>query len=371
MTISETVAQLTTPAPWKILIVDDDPDIHDVTVMALKRLVFDDRSLSFLSAYSAAEARHLLADHPDIVVALLDVVMEDDAAGLNLIRHIREDMNNSSIRIMLRTGHPGLAPEESVTTDYDINDYRGKTDLTALSLRTMIVTALRSYKALETIRSLNSELDNTQKELIYTLGEIAEFRTSKEAHHVQRVGEISALLGRKAGLPEEETHLLNLAASMHDIGKIAIHDHIINKPGKLTPEEFDIIKTHSMLGYEIFRKSRRPLLQMAAIITKEHHENFDGSGYPDGLKGGEIHLYSRITALVDVFDALSHKRVYKEAWRESDVIAEMKRQSGIKFDPALMDLFLAHLDEVRDIVHRYSSPCTGTDVPMRATTSVS
>ena len=178
--------------------------------MALKRLVFDERGLRFLSAYSAAEARKLLVDNPDIVVALLDVVMEDDAAGLNLVRHIREVMGNSSIRIMLRTGHPGMAPEESVTTDYDINDYRGKTDLTALSLRTMIVTALRSFKALETIRNLNSELDNTQKELIYTLGEIAEFRTSKEAYHVQRVGEISALLGRKAGLPEQETQLLKI-----------------------------------------------------------------------------------------------------------------------------------------------------------------
>lgn len=349
------VESTTAPRPWKILIVDDDPDVHDVTVMALKRLVFDERKLTFLSAYSAAEARTLLVAHPDIVVTLLDVVMEDDAAGLTLVRHIRENMGNESIRILLRTGHPGLAPEESVTMDYDINDYREKTDLTARSLRTMLMSALRSYRALETIQNLNRELDNTQKELIYTLGEIAEFRTANEAFHIQRVGEISAMLGRKTGLAEEEANLLNLAASMHDFGKIAIREDIINKPGKLTDDEFEIIKTHSMLGHEIFKRSRRPLLRMAAIIAKEHHENYDGSGYPDGLKGDAIHLYSRIVALVDVYDALCHKRVYKEAWDEADAIDELKRQSGIKFDPALLAQFLENMDEVRCIVRKYDA----------------
>jgi len=341
---------------WKILIVDDDEDIHEVTVMALKRVMFESVKLELLSAYSAAEAIEVLLANPDIVVALLDVVMENDAAGLDLVRHIRYEMGNSDIRILLRTGNPGLAPEDSVTQDYDINDYRGKTELTALSLRTMIITALRSYKAISTIRRLNHEIDNTQRELIYTLGEIAEFRSTDTGHHIRTVGEISGLMGRKIGLSIEQAEMLNLAASMHDLGKIAIDETILNKPGKLTIDEFEIIKTHSVLGHEIFRKSRRPLLQMASIITKEHHENYDGSGYPLGLKGEEINLMSRIVALVDVFDALGNKRVYKNAWTEEKIFDFIRAESGKKFDPFLVDLFFESLDEIREIVRNTALP---------------
>jgi len=339
--------------PWKILIVDDDADIHEVTEMALKRLVYEERPLAFIKAYTAAEAIEQLEKTPDIAVVLLDVVMESDTSGLDLVKTIREKMGNSNIRIIVRTGNPGLAPEESVTLNYDINDYRGKTELTAQSLRTMIITALRSYMAIVTINGLKQEIDDTQKELIYSLGEIAESRSTDNSCHVKRVGYISAFLAKKVGFLPKEIEIMHLAASIHDVGKLAIDDKILNKPGKLTYEEFEQMKNHCLFGYELLKNSRRELFQTAAIIAYEHHENYDGSGYPKGIKGEEIHLCSRIVAIVDVFDALATKRVYKEIWSQEEIFKYLHSQRGIKFDPVILDLFFENIKEINIIFSKY------------------
>ena len=341
---------------WKILIVDDERDVHDVTILVLKRLLFDSRGLVFLSAFSATEAKVILHAHPDISVILLDVVMEDDHAGLSLVRYIREEMNNGMVRIILRTGHPGQAPEESVVMEYDINDYRGKTELTALSLRTVLITALRSYRALAIIQELNREIKETQEELIYALGEIAESRSVETGHHVRRVGETSRILATKCGLPVEQTFLLQLAASMHDLGKMAINDSILNKPGPLSVAEFEIMKTHCVLGSKILGGSKRQLLQLAATIAKEHHENYDGTGYPQGLKAEEINIYSRIVALADVFDALGMKRVYKESWPREKILECIRAERGKKFDPHLVDLFFQNVEEIERVGKMFSNP---------------
>lgn len=333
-------------ANWKILIVDDEEDVHDVTCMALRRLAFEGRGVECISAYSAAEAKELLNAHPEVAVILLDVVMEDENAGLCLVQYIRKELQNTMVRIILRTGHPGQAPEESVTIECEINDYREKTELTSQSLRTAVVTALRSYRDLATIDVLNREIEETQIELIYTLGEIAESRSSETGNHVQRVGRLAKVLALKYGLSERQAELLKLAASMHDLGKLAIHDSILTKPGPLTAEEFAVMKTHCQLGYEMLKHSERPLLQMATIIAKEHHENYDGTGYPRGLKSNEIHIYSRIVALADVFDALGNKRVYKEPWPKDKILEYIRNESGKKFDPILVDLFFKHIEEI-------------------------
>lgn len=345
---------MTQDNPWKILIVDDDIDIHDITEMTLRRLVYENRPLTFINAYSCAEAIVQLEKHPDIAIALLDVVMEKDTSGLDLVRIIREDMNNSNIRIIVRTGNPGLAPEESVTLNYDINDYRGKTELTAQSLRTAVITALRSYMALVTIKGLKQEIDDTQRELIYSLGELAESRCIDNSQHVKRVAYISAFLAEKLGFSPRSVDMMHLAASMHDVGKLAIDEKILNKPGKLTAEEFEQVKNHCLYGYELLKNSQRELLKEAAIIAYEHHENFDGSGYPRGLNGNEIHLISRIVALVDVFDALATKRVYKEKWPQDEIISYLHSQRGVKFDPYILDLFFDHIDEINTIFQTYS-----------------
>jgi len=327
---------------WKILIVDDEEDVHSVTRMALRRLVFEGRQLEFVSAYSAAEAKQRLKEHTDVAVILLDVVMEDETAGLALASFIRTELNNTMVRIIIRTGDPGQAPEERVIMDYDINDYREKTELTTRRLRTAVITALRSYRDLSLIDTLNLEIESTQKELVFALGEIAESRSSETSNHVKRVGAIAKLLALGYGLPDAEAETLRLAASMHDLGKLAIHDTILAKPGALTPEEFDIMKTHSEMGYQMLKASKRSLLQTASIIAREHHENYDGTGYPHGLKNEEIHLYSRIVALADVFDALGNQRVYKKPWPSDQIKEYIQEQSGKKFDPALVELFFTH-----------------------------
>ncbi|MFD0697002.1 DUF3369 domain-containing protein [Paenibacillus sp. GCM10027628] len=485
--------------PWVVLIVDDEKQIHQVTKMVLQDFEFDGKRLEFHSAYSALEAKQLLASQPNAALVLLDVVMEHDDAGLHIVKYIREELNNNAIRIILRTGQPGQAPERTVIMDYDINDYKEKTELTTQKLFTTVVTALRSYRDIKTIEKsrsgleeiikssatlfelqsmkkfasgvltqmtsivnlhknaihcsfavtkgiediyilaasgdyassndqrardvvpdvmlkeieqafhtkkssfaadrfviyfqskmgmenviymngfkalsewehylidiyctnvsvafeniyLNDELESTQKEIIYTMGEITETRSQETGHHVKRVAEYSRLLAIKYGLSEQEAEVVRLASPMHDVGKVGIPDAILNKPGKLTEDEFDIMKTHSNLGYEMLKHSNKQVLNAAAIIAQQHHEKYDGTGYPQGLKGEEIHIYGRITALADVFDALCSDRVYKKAWELDRVLELLETERGRHFDPAIVDLFMANLDEFIAIKDSY------------------
>ncbi len=200
---------------------------------------------------------------------------------------------------------------------------------------------------------LNKEIVRTQVEVINLMGTIGETRSRETGNHVKRVAAYSHLLALKYGLPEDEAQLLSFASPMHDIGKVGIPDSILNKPGKLTKDEFEIMKTHARLGYEMLAYSKRPILKAAAIIAHEHHEKFDGSGYPKGLKGEEIHIYGRITAVADVFDALGSDRVYKKAWSLEKIIALLKEEKGKHFDPVLVDILLNDLDDFLVIRDRY------------------
>jgi PAS domain S-box-containing protein len=200
---------------------------------------------------------------------------------------------------------------------------------------------------------LHNELEETQRELIYRMGEIGETRSLETGNHVKRVAEYSKLLGEKYGLKTDEVSILFMASPMHDIGKVGIPDSILNKPGKHTPEEWEIMKTHSEIGYNILKSSKRPILKAAAIISHTHHEKWDGSGYPKGLKDDNIHIFGRITAIADVFDALGSDRVYKKAWSLDKILALFKEQRGIHFDPLLVDLFLNNLNEFLEIRDKY------------------
>jgi len=196
------------------------------------------------------------------------------------------------------------------------------------------------------IEELNKEIEDTQKEVVFTMGTIGEFRSHETGLHVRRVALYSKVLAKCYGLSAKDTDLLFHAAPMHDIGKIAIPDAILNKSGKLDEDEFEIMKTHAQLGYEMINNSARPLLLAASIVAHEHHEKWDGTGYPRGLKEDEIHIYGRITALADVFDALGSKRVYKKAWDDNDIFSLLKEQSGKHFDPTLINIFFDNLDEI-------------------------
>ena len=488
---------------WRVLIADDEPDVHRITRMVLSGFQFDGRRLELLSAYSGEEACQVMAQNGDIAMILLDVVMEDDHAGLNTARYIREELRNRYTRIVLRTGQPGQAPEHEVIRTYDINDYKDKTELTTTKLNTLMYATLRSYRDIcvlnehrhglervikasakvfstgaisqfasavlsqvtnllgleqsalycsssnqsdaligsrrfrvlaatgdmqeltdvETFENIPehvrqgfekamsshesqyydkhyigyfasergsesllyvtyhkepSELDKqlleiyatnvaityenllmreeiieTQRELVYMLGEAVEKRSKETGAHVKRVAQISRLLALKNGMPDSEAELIKLASPLHDVGKIAIPDQILNKPGKHDADEWDTMKTHAQIGSDILSKSDRRILQLAAIIAAQHHERWDGTGYPRGLKGDQIHIAGRITALADVFDALGSKRCYKEPWPDADIIDLIKKESGKQFDPHLVQLMLDNLDEIIAIRTRF------------------
>jgi HD-GYP domain-containing protein (c-di-GMP phosphodiesterase class II) len=195
------------------------------------------------------------------------------------------------------------------------------------------------------ITNLNHEIENTQKEVVFTMGSIGESRSKETGNHVKRVAEYSQLLALYYGLDKNEAEMLKQASPMHDIGKVAIPDAILNKPGRFDEDERKIMNTHAVLGYEMLKHSNRALLKMAAIVANEHHEKWDGSGYPRGISGENIHIYGRITALADVFDALGSDRVYKQAWDDEKIFNLFKEERAKHFDPKLVDIFFEHLDE--------------------------
>ncbi|MBF0446818.1 MAG: DUF3369 domain-containing protein [Magnetococcales bacterium] len=484
--------------PWKLMIIDDDEDIHQLTKLVFRNFKFESRPLKIVSGYSGQDASRLMIENPDTAVLLLDVVMESDVAGLEAVQTIRDELKNSFVRIILRTGQPGQAPEVDVITGYDINDYKEKTDLTEQKLITSVTASLRSYRDLRTIEqnriglekvllatkmlfqprslnklaagileqlatilkmadtafyvhpstlsgaceetdyvlfagtgcfadkigrpfsdalspetqkmifdgkekqenffiknsfigyfkssgetknilyvkgdrnldyldrqlieifssnvslafdnvSLNQEIQDTQRDITFTLGELIEAKSHQSGNHVRRVAAGARLIAEQLELPEEETMLLWLASPLHDLGKIGIPDQVLNKPGVLDAEEWALMQDHAKIGFQILKKSNRKLLQVAATIAIQHHERWDGKGYPTGLKGEEIDLFARIIALLDVFDALSNNRCYKKAWEKDRVLHFIKEGREKRFDPKLVDILLENLDDFYQI----------------------
>ena len=203
------------------------------------------------------------------------------------------------------------------------------------------------------VLELNDEVEEIQKEVIYAMGEIGETRSKETGNHVKRVALYSKELALLYGLSYKEAEILQMASPMHDIGKVGIADEILNAPRKLTPPEFEIMKTHAQLGYDMLKHSKQPILQAAAIVAHQHHEKWDGSGYPQGLQGEDIHIYGRITAVADVFDALGSDRVYKKAWELEKILHLFKEQRAKHFDPTLIDLFFNNLEKFLEIRDRF------------------
>ena len=208
-------------------------------------------------------------------------------------------------------------------------------------------------KDITEVIELHKEIEDTQKDVIFSLGSIGEARSKETGNHVKRVAEYSKLLALKFGLSEAESELLKIASPMHDIGKIGIPDVILNKPAKFTPEEFEVMKNHAVIGYNMLNGSDRKLLKISATIAYEHHEKYDGSGYPRGLKGEEIHIFGRITAIADVFDALGSDRCYKQAWDLEKILNLFKEERGRHFDPVLVDLLFENLEQFLKIRDTY------------------
>lgn len=485
--------ELDSSEPWTVLLVDDDVQMHQVTRLALTGFRFDGRKLNLISAHSGQEARQICQQTNNIALALVDVVMETEHAGLDLVKFIRDELDNSLMRVVLRTGQAGQAPEDIVIREYEIDDYKEKTELTTQKLKTLLYSMLRSYRDLclieqqklglrkviessakvqntstlktyassvleqlttllqleksafycvvkprpdgEATRALTiaatgeyvdcysecafnklpelvsmrcqkvleerhsqhfgdafvlytndeqnvdsllyvnfqkdmSELDiqlleiymqnigltfenlsllidikDTAKELVYSLANAVEARSRETGAHVQRVSLICEKLALLYGLSEDEANMLKHASPLHDVGKVAVPDAILHKPGKLDAQEWEIMKKHVDYGVEILSRSKRRLIVVAKEIAAYHHEKWDGTGYPNGLKGEDIPACGRIAALADVFDALGAKRSYKEPWSDEDIKAEILKQRGMHFEPKLVDLLISHWDD--------------------------
>lgn len=486
-------------APWQVLVVDDEPAVHEVTKLVMAGFEMEGRPLQFTHCYSAAEARAVLCAPNDFALILLDVVMETEHAGLDLARYIREDIGNLNVRIVLRTGQPGQAPEEQVIRDYDINDYKEKTDLTRRRLITVFYSGLRAYRDLMRIEharlglrrsieaisqicdsdnlrnfasavleqvnfllNLNGEglcashlstyaanasngnirvlaateaysrllegqdvdnlpaevrealhrvlaektshhgdkhyagyfrtkagsesliymvfpepvndsarellelfsrnvaitydglllredIQNAQRTTISILGGAIEKRSAQPELHLHRIGEVAALLAENSGVSSAEVELIRMAATLHDVGKSCVTDQILTKPGPLNAQEWDTVKTHAPLGHALLSRSNASVHRLGAIAALEHHEHWDGSGYPQGLSGENISLVGRITAIADVLDSLVSASCYKNAWSLQEALNYLNTHSGQQFDPGLIALLNAHLPAVEKI----------------------
>lgn len=201
----------------------------------------------------------------------------------------------------------------------------------------------------EMVRERTAKLHRTRLQVVRRLGRAAEYRDNETGNHILRMSKISALLAQRIGWCEEDCELMLHASPMHDIGKIGVPDHILLKPGKLTPEEWEIMKTHVDIGAEILADSDTDLLVLGRSIALSHHEKWDGTGYPNGLAGEAIPMEGRIAAMADVFDALTSVRPYKKAWPVEDAVAYVKDQSGRQFDPSLVPVFVDSLPEIMRI----------------------
>ncbi|ASS75513.1 hypothetical protein CIG75_11320 [Tumebacillus algifaecis] len=223
---------------------------------------------------------------------------------------------------------------------------------TQKDLEHLTLAAYYSGKSLESAM-LAQEIEEAQKEIIFTMGEVGESRSKETGNHVKRVAEYSKILALHYGLSEEEAELIKTASPMHDIGKVAIPDSILNKPGKLTADEYELMKTHTTIGYHLLKNSKGRILNAAATIAIEHHEKWNGTGYPKGLQEEQIHLYGRITAIADVFDALASDRPYKKAWELDRILGLFRQERGEHFDPQLVDVFFESLDEILEVREKY------------------
>jgi len=201
---------------------------------------------------------------------------------------------------------------------------------------------------------LYDKLREAQEDVIYKLSHATSYKDPETKNHIIRVGLFSAVIARALGWKEDKVDLIKLAAPMHDIGKVGIPDKILNKPGKLSDPEYEVMKKHTLYGYDILAGGGSDLSEIASIISLEHHEKWDGTGYPNGKKGKEISIYARITMVSDVFDALASERPYKKAWSIEDAIKELKLNSGTHFDPNIVDLFEKNLDEILKIKKEFN-----------------
>lgn len=338
----------------RILIVDDVVDNIRVAMNILKE---EDYELSF--ADSGKEALRLIFDDIEPYDLILLDIMMPGVNGFEVCQKLKENHATVEIPVIFLTAKVDidaitkafeLGGIDYITKPFHANELlaRVKTHLELYHAKSLLKKHnlyLKSKNKLEKQRLL-SELEDSQKDMIFILTELMEATSDETGKHIKRIAESSALMAKyHPALNEDDAETLYHASPMHDIGKMTIPAEILQKPGLYTEEEFCIMKQHTSNAHALLSRSERKLIKAAAIIAHEHHEKWNGNGYPRGLKGSEIHIYGRIVALVDVFDALTHKRQYKEAWAIDDSVKYIIDHRETQFDPELVDIFETHLDE--------------------------
>lgn len=338
-----------------ILIVDDTPENLDVLKgilsMRYRIQIATNGRLALRIAFSPFP--------PDLI--LLDVMMPE-MDGYEVCRHLQENEKTCNIPILFVTAKSDIDDEtkgfELGASDYLVKPVsppivlaRVKTHLAIHDQKKLLADQVALRTAQLQIR--NMELEETRIEVINQLGRASEYRDNETGMHVMRVSRYTRLLALRSGLSEPEADLLMHAAPMHDLGKIGVPDHILLKPGKLTDEEFNIIRTHPEIGYKIIGKQSSELLVLGGVIALSHHEKWNGCGYPGKLRGEEIPLAGRLVAVVDVFDALTSKRPYKKTWAVDDALALIVKEAGEHFDPNLANLFVEIKSEIIEIMNQY------------------
>jgi putative two-component system response regulator len=350
-----------------VLVVDDEAPIRRLLTRLLARHGYD-----CAEAADANEARAKL-DQDSFELVLTDMNMPGDS-GMELIQHVI--VNHPDTATVMVTGRDDTkladAALELGAYGYVVKPFQGNEILinifNALRRRALEMENRKHrerleqmvqertaelWNAVQDLEWARDELQASRTETIERLSIAAEFRDDETAHHIHRMSRYCALLARSTGVDEQRRELIRAASIMHDVGKIGIPDHILLKPGKLSPEEFDIMKTHAQIGHRILAGSDSELLKLAAEVALMHHERFDGSGYPNGLVGEEIPLEGRVAAIADVFDALTTNRVYRRAYNLGEALEIMRNGRGTQFDPDLLDLFFDAMPEVLRIKEQH------------------
>lgn len=341
-------------SPPQILIVDDEANMREI----IGRVVAGE-GYSYRTAADGEEASRLLANIP-FELLICDITMPRKG-GLELLRELQAKPTDLAVIMVTAVDdrQTAMATLEMGVYGYVIKPFlRNELVINvsnALRRRALEIRHRQHKAELERQVALRTqELQLSQQETIYRLAKAAEFRDNETARHTVRVGLYSQLLARQAGAETEMIRLIRDAAPLHDVGKIGISDTILLKPGKLTSAEFAIMQQHSEFGYRILADSTSPLLIMGAVIALTHHERYDGGGYPGGLAGKQIPLPGRITAICDVFDAITSKRVYKEQAPVEEAVSYLREQRGHHFDACLVEHFLACLDDIVAVKEDYA-----------------
>lgn len=338
----------------KILIVDDE----EIVRILVSRIVAGE-GYPYETAADADEAlAKLAADDYSLMISDINMPGHD---GIYLLQEARRQYPNLAV-IMVTAVDNRLTAKETLDLGaygYVIKPFERNALIinifNALRRRELEIASRHHSEVLESlVQHRTEELWQSRDETIQKLAKAAEFRDNETAQHTVRVGEYCAILARGMGMAEDYCERIRAASPLHDVGKIGIPDQILLKPGRLTPEEFEIIKTHSEIGYRILGDSRSEVLNLGGLISLTHHEKYNGKGYPNGLTGETIPQVGRIVAICDVFDALTSKRVYKAAMRVDEAVLVLKEERGQHFDPLLVDLFVTNLVAMVGVRDKYT-----------------